>query len=206
MLVALNGELTINRLSKEISHCKVREGALMQETLPCVLHMENCNGIKLVTMVFIEGLSNAKKKLLYRDVGTEGTRISRFVLDIERLINTEILGSEDDPCQWMCPYDVNKKELGPITMDNVRTRRVVDCLDVIVDLCVTDEIRKTLWTTTLNNYRIAMVLLRKREDFTNEMIATYQDHADKFYQAWILLWQKEGLTNYLHMIGSGAYC
>lgn len=48
-----------------------------------------------------------------------------------------------------------------------------------------------------------MVLLRKRDDFTNEMIATYQSHADKFYQAWILLWQKEGITNYLHMIGSG---
>jgi hypothetical protein len=87
-------------------------------------------------------------------------------------------------------------------MDNVRTRRVVDLLDTIVDLCVTDEVRKTLWTTALNNYRIAMVLLRKREDFTNAMIATYQHHADKFYQAWVILWQKEGITNYLHMIGS----
>ena len=103
----------------------------------------------------------------------------------------------------MCPYDVNKKELGPITMDNVRTRRVVDMLDAVVDLCVTDEVRKTLWTTSLNNYMIAMVLLRKREDFTNETIATYQSHADKFYQAWITLWKKEGVTNYLHMIGSG---
>ena len=107
------------------------------------------------------------------------------MLDIERLINTEILGSKDDPCQWICPYDVNKKELGSITMDNVRTRKVVDRLDVIVELYVTDEIWKILWTTTLNNYRIAMVLLRQLEDFTDEMIPTYQDHADKFYQAWI---------------------
>ena len=58
----------------------------------------------------------------------------------------------------MCPYDANKKELCPITMDNVRTRRVVDSLDSIINVCVTDEVRKTLWTTSLNNYRIAMVI------------------------------------------------
>jgi hypothetical protein len=203
--IALKGESTINRLSKEIAHGEVREGAyfLLMQTLPCVLHMENRNGIKLLTMAFIEGLSNAKKKLLYTDVNAEGRRVLQYISDIERIINRSILGTDDDPCQWMCPYDAKKKELGPITMDNVRTRRIVDSLDIVVDLCITDEVRKTLWITALNNYRIAMVLLRKREDFTNAMIATYQQHADKFYQAWVMLWQKEGITNYLHMIGSG---
>ena len=88
-------------------------------------------------------------------------------------------------------------------MDNVRTRRIIDALDTIVDLCVIDEGRKTMWTAALNNYRIAMVLLRQREDFTNTTIASYQPHADKFFQSWILLWNKEGVTNYIHMIGSG---
>jgi hypothetical protein len=103
----------------------------------------------------------------------------------------------------MCPYDAKKKELGPITMDNVRTRRVVDGFDIIIDLCVIDEDRKSWWSVALNNYRIAMVLLRKRDDFTNPEIASYQHHADLFFQAWIRLWQKEGITNYIHMIGSG---
>ncbi|KAI2490108.1 hypothetical protein MHU86_24479 [Fragilaria crotonensis] len=119
--------------------------------------MENRNGIKLMTMAFIEGLSNAKKKCLYNDMKAEGKRVSRFISDIESLMNRAILGSEDDPCQWMCPYDPKKKELGPITMDNVRTRRVIDSLDKVIDLCVIDEGRKTLWLRALNNYRIAMV-------------------------------------------------
>jgi hypothetical protein len=38
--------------------------------------MENRNDIKLLTMVLIEGLSNAKKKLLYSDVSAEGTRVT----------------------------------------------------------------------------------------------------------------------------------
>ena len=48
-----------------------------------------------------------------------------------------------------------------------------------------------------------MVLLRQREDFTDDMIVSYQSHADKFFQAWVLLWQEEGITNYIHMIGAG---
>jgi hypothetical protein len=202
---ALLGEATVARLAKEIAHGEVKEGAyfLLMHTLPCVLHMENRNGIKLLTMVIIKGLSNAKKQLLYCRVNAEGTRVSRFVSDIERIINTSILGSEDDPCQWICPFDPKKKEVAPIIMDNVRTRRVVDAMDALVEFCVVDKERASLWVTALNNYRIAMVLLRKKDNFTNMEIASYQNHADVFFQAWVELWQKKGITNYLHMIGSG---
>lgn len=48
-----------------------------------------------------------------------------------------------------------------------------------------------------------MILLWKRDDFTNTEIASYQNHADKFFQAWVQLWQIEGITNYIHMIGLG---
>jgi hypothetical protein len=203
---ALEGEAIIVRLAKEIAHGEVKDGAyfLLMHTLPCVLHMENRNGIKLLTMVLIEGLSNAKKKdALYPNIGAEGRRVSQFVADVERIMNRSILGSDDDPCQWMCPFDMKKKEIGPITMDNVRTRRIVDSMDSLVDFCVVKESRALLWTTALNNYRTAMVLLRKKDDFANAEVASYQSHADKFFQAWVRLWQKEGITNYIHMIGSG---
>jgi hypothetical protein len=72
-------------------------------------------------MLLIEGLSNVKKKLLYTEVKAEGIRVSRFVSDIENLINRSILGTREDPCQWMCPFDFKKIEIGPITMNNVRT-------------------------------------------------------------------------------------
>ena len=129
--------------------------------------------------------------------------VSQFVADIERIINRTILGSDDDPCQWMCPFDTKKKEIGPITMDNVRTRKIVDAMDTLVKFCVVDQSRASLWGSALHNYRIAMVILCKKDDFTDDEIVSYQSHADKFFQAWIRLWQKEGVTNYIHMIGSG---
>jgi hypothetical protein len=71
----------------------------------------------------------------------EGKRVLQFIADIERLINTAIIGNSDDPCQWMRPYNAKKK--GPITMDNIRTRRVVNGLDINIDLCLIDEDRKS---------------------------------------------------------------
>lgn len=55
---ALEGEATIVRRTKEIAHGEVKDGAyfLLMHTLPCVLHMENRNGLKLLTMVLIKGL------------------------------------------------------------------------------------------------------------------------------------------------------
>jgi hypothetical protein len=46
-----------------------------------------------------------------------------------------------------------------------------------------------------------MVLVQKKDDFTNtEIVASYQNHAEKFFQAWVHLWLIEGITNYIHMM------
>ena len=121
---SLQREATIAKLNREISHGDVRDGAyfLLMNTLTCILHMENRTGLKFLTMILIEGLSNAKKKLLYMDVNAEGVRVSRFVADIQNIVNRSMIGSADDPCRWILPFDTKKKEIGPITMDNVRTR------------------------------------------------------------------------------------
>ena len=70
-------------------------------------------------------------------------------------------------------------------------------------LCIADQARASLWTMALNNYRTAMILLRKRDDFTNTEIVTYQQRAGRFFHAWVKLWQKEGIANYIHMIWLG---
>ena len=64
--LALKDEGTITRLSKEIAHSEVKEGAyfLFMLTLPCVLDMENCSGIKILSMLSVEGMSNATKEKL----------------------------------------------------------------------------------------------------------------------------------------------
>ena len=49
-----------------LEHCKAMDGALflVEQALPCILHLENWTLIKIMTMLLIEGLSNAQGKLL----------------------------------------------------------------------------------------------------------------------------------------------
>ena len=202
--MSLKDNASISRFSKEIAHGEVKEGAyfLLMHTLQCILHMKNRNDIKILSMLLAEGVSNAKKKLSYTDINADGVLLSHCTSHIGDVINRSILGTNIFPCQWICPFDIKKNELCPITMDNVRTRRILDSLDVLVDVCVFDEGRKVSWMRAFGQYRIAMVLLRKKDDFTNEEITSYQCHANKFFQVWHQLFQKEGKTNYIQMIGS----
>lgn len=84
----------------------------------------------------------------------------------------------------MWPFDIKKKELGPnTTMDNA--------LDLLVDVCITDEACKARKLTGFNHYRrIAMVLLWWKEDVTNEMAASDQCHSNKLFleTLYLLIW------------------
>lgn len=88
-------------------------------------------------------------------------------------------------------------------MDNNRTRKVIDSLEELVDILVVDDTRKAQWNVSVRHYRHAVILLRQRQDFTNEQIASFQKHADNFFQNWVKLHGKDGVTNYIHMMGSG---
>jgi hypothetical protein len=60
-------------------------------------------GLKVLTMLLISGLSNARKHLLYQDESAEGKHIEHFFTDIESILNTTIIGDDMGPSQWQCP-------------------------------------------------------------------------------------------------------
>ena len=39
----------------------------------------------------------------------------------------------------------------------------------------------------------------------NEQVVSFQKHADFFFQNWVKLHRKAGITNYIHMMGSGHF-
>ena len=125
---ALKSEKGVRDLLKTFKHSKRHENALflLIQAIPCILHMENRVGLKILTMLLITGLSNARKHLLYGDELAEGMRIEHFFTDIECILNTKIIGDDMGPSQWQCPRaDKDKKEIGTIMLDNNRTRKVV---------------------------------------------------------------------------------
>jgi len=171
--------------------------------VPCILHLENQTGIKIFGSVIQRGLSRIINKDLYSEIDDEGQRFDAFFMAINRIVNTKVFGTPDNPSQWECPCDRTQCELGIICLDNMKTRKIVNSIDLFLDLCIGDAEKRMKWKHSISEYRNAMVLLRKKCDLTNAEIKQFQRHIDSFYVSWIELLSQEGVTNYIHMLGAG---
>ncbi len=70
------------------------------------------------------------------DVASETIRIQQFLTRVEGEMNSSVLGTEKRPIVWKCPFDADKKQVGTICLNNVRTRRVLKALMELVDIWV----------------------------------------------------------------------
>jgi hypothetical protein len=127
---------------------------------------------------------------------------------VEITANTMIIGKEDRKSNWKIvrAKDGNHRQtIGDQSMPNTRVRKFINKFEILTDICVTDETRKLAWNDCIAKYREVMILARKREDFLDQEIDLFQDTADNFFEKWLDLHGVQGLTNYIHMIGSGHF-
>jgi hypothetical protein len=208
----LSVENEIRRFQDNLAHCSVKEDSLYASlyAIPCILHMENRCNLKAMTMMFIDGLSNAQGSLLPETVAIQSmaSRENIFVGSVEEVMNSSILGDEFNRTFWRCPVEKGDtstaKKVGIVSLSNGRSRKVLESIDDLIDLCIVNPDKNKKWKTAWAHYREAFVILRKSgEDYTKEEIETFQDKIDIFFQLWVELHQHEGLTNYIHMLGSG---
>ena len=71
-------------------------------------------------------------------------------------------------------------------------------------ICFQSENVQSEWCNCIGSYREAMVIARSHNDLSNDEICSFQKLIDNFYQSWIkLALGKRGMTNYIHLLGSG---
>ena len=199
-------EYRLRKLQEETGASERPETAmfLLMQAVPCILHLENRVALKLLTMVVLEGISKTNEGLLFADVQGSRERLSHYISSIEKCMNETILGTVNSPAQWKCPYDYNEGKLGSITLENWRVRRVMDQLELLVNLSIPDVNRKTAWDRSLPKYRAVMLQARCKVDWnTPENIAQFQLLVDEWFQDWIWLHGQGGITNYIHMLSAG---
>ena len=201
-------EWTHRKLSKSLEHGKkTKENAmlLLINAVPCILHLENrTGGLKILTMLLMEGCANVHKGLIFTDnEASLSERLKAFLDSIEGFCNTEVFGSDDNPAQWQCPFDGNDKQIGTICLDNNRMRALVDELRALIDICIVDNDRKEKWKQFVGFHSKSLEILRSKDDLSNNEIAEFQRNADSAFQIWVSLHGIEGITNYFHMLGSG---
>ena len=113
--------------------------------------------------------------------------------------------SKDTPIAWKIPYDRETKTITTISMDNVRTRKIIDGMgQILIPLCITDSEERSIWLSCIQDYVDGKKILLKHENLTNEEIITFQWFMDKFANQWATINKgNEGFTNYIHLLASG---
>ena len=96
------------------------------------------------------------------------------------------------------------RKIGTINMENYKVRKCIDNIDQLIDFSIHDETRKIALRRCLSHYKKLMNIMRKADgNYTNEELEQFSHHSKEFFQAWIKLYGRHGVTNYIHMIGVG---
>ena len=84
---------------------------LILQLVPYILHLETRIGLKLLTLMCKEGLTNTKGKILnvIQSIGSENKREKFYRENIENLFNNSIIGSGHNIFQFVLPLEKNLK-------------------------------------------------------------------------------------------------
>lgn len=176
---------------------------LMHECVPCILHLENRTGLKIISLILHAGLTSVLANDLYGNIKGIEESLRTFVKDVEAVFNEKIFGSSRRKGSYRINFNFKDKKFEDVTMDNNRSRLVMLNCTPLIRLCIVEEEKQNKWISIIGNYNKMMKLLRYKEEFSDELIFKFQLYADEFFQEYMSLNGRPGITNYFHMIGSG---
>jgi hypothetical protein len=97
-------------------------------------------------------------------------------------------------------------QVAKVSLSNKKTRKFITHLGVLIDAIFDKEeyaAQRDTWHDMISDYCMAMEILRKRSEYRDEDITLFQDLMDSFFEKYVSLCGCEGITNYIHMLGSG---
>jgi hypothetical protein len=169
----------------------------IRQAVPCILHMENRCGEKFLKLLFLEGY----------DSKSTGTEQAKLLKDLEIIVNTQILGRPGRKANWRVATTQNKDSRQTIkdqTLPNTHCRKFLQHFALLSELCIPDDdARREAWNDCVERWLEVMETARKRETFTEAEIGEFQYLADEWFERWLGLHGRDGLTNYIHMVASG---
>jgi hypothetical protein len=129
--------------------------------IPCILHLENRVGEKMITII----LRKAMDEFRGRKEDFQSTMNTTF--------KTKVLGTDSSPSQWKLPFAKDAEEnlkLEHIQVRNNVARCIVREIDTIIEdawASQNSEWQRELITAILK-YRAVMQILLKHSEYTNE--------------------------------------
>jgi polyhydroxyalkanoate synthesis regulator protein len=169
---------------------------IIEILIPCILHCENRVGEKIITII------------LRRQLDKFSGQKMDFIDAMDETFQTKVLGSVTSPSHWRLKHSKDSDgqlKLESLQVRNQTVRKMLDSIDIIVEDAVgdSDDEFKTKMIFAVASYKEAMKILTTHRSLTEEEMERFQDKIDDFYETWIDLFGEEGITNYIHLLGSG---
>ncbi len=169
---------------------------IIELLIPCILHLENRVGEKIITMILRKGLER------FPGIATH------YIDELEDVIRRKVLGSTTSPSHWKLRWSRSvdgSHQIEPIQEHNSTVRCMMDSVDVLIDSAFSnaDDDYKNKLKLACSKYLQAIELLTAHRILSDDEQETFQDLIDDFFQIWIDLFSTEGMTNYIHLLGSG---
>ncbi|MCU0238854.1 MAG: hypothetical protein MUC29_05375 [Pyrinomonadaceae bacterium] len=170
---------------------------LIADCPPCILHMEMRTTLKFLQVILDDGLKQLKARK------ASDKEIEEYLQSVNLIFNEQIFGNPDRPYTFSLRYDSQKKLIEDVTLDGERCRTLSTNFAPLLNLIYNNVEKQNKWRKIINNYIMAFKILRSKEDLSFEEIQKFQYYVDVFFQEYMLLVGKRGITNYFHMLGSG---
>jgi hypothetical protein len=195
-------EYNYKRLLNSLNHVNGfgtdKSYVLLADCPPCILHMEMRTTLKFLQILLDDGLQEAMD-----EGGTSSQNIDEFMSKVNTIFNEKIFGTEIRPYTFKATFDKTKKVIDDITLDGLRCRNLIYNIQPLIELCAKKTGRRNKWLFIIENYIKSFQLVRKKENLTTEEVKEFQYHVDLFFQMYMDMIGRRGITNYFHLLGSG---
>jgi hypothetical protein len=167
--------------------------------IPCVLHLENRANEKIITTILRYGFNS------FMGSCTSQATAQSWILSMQDVIQTEVLGTTESPSRWKIRWS---KTNDGIQIDNIQVRnqvarKLLQKVDRIIERAVLDDSVRSTLIVSLQHYIQAMELLLLHRVLDDNEKDLFQDHIDDFFELWIQIFGVHGMSNYIHLLGSG---
>ena len=167
--------------------------------IPCIMHLHNRIVEKILVMLIKKGYakraSNDKK--------------AQFISAMENTMNSCVLGSQYNETDWSVPLNEGKTDVtSAISLTNMQSKKVIGLIHLLLADVFDEEVENwesqlEQWTNVISCFTQVDKLMNVRVEFTDTMIDEFQSLADSFFKSWVELNGREGVTNYIHLLGAG---
>jgi hypothetical protein len=131
-----------------------------------------------------------------------------LIKDFKILVNTCVLGSLMHPANWWLAAAGKDKDnrqcIQDQTLPNTHVRKFMLAIDIIATFCIAqDQVKQAKWNNTIQRWNLVIASACRREEFDEGAIEDFQTLVDHWFNKWIKLTGCNGLSNYMHIVGSG---